>query len=142
LTKKVYQIIDANINRSREGLRVVEEVARFILEDSSLTKKLKEIRHAISNTAREEFNSNLLFSSRDSEGDIGASISLVSEGERYNTEEILNANVRRAQEAVRVLEEFGKVISSRSSQRFKAIRFELYKVEKELNEKLRCMNST
>jgi thiamine-phosphate pyrophosphorylase len=134
--KRIYQIIDANINRSREGLRVVEEVARFIIGDPSLTEKLKKIRHTISNIASEKFDSNLLLSSRDSEGDIGALISLGSEKERSGIREILSANMRRAQEAIRVLEEFGKVINSRGSQKFKTIRFELYKVEKEMNERL------
>ncbi|MFA6384789.1 MAG: hypothetical protein WCY10_05405, partial [Candidatus Omnitrophota bacterium] len=41
----ISRVIDANANRLKEGLRVCEEVARFILNDGRLTRGLKEIRH-------------------------------------------------------------------------------------------------
>ena len=69
--KNISRIIDANANRLKEGLRVCEEVARFILENRSLTRKLKGIRHSIDAIIKKKFSKYELLSQRDSSSDIG-----------------------------------------------------------------------
>jgi thiamine-phosphate pyrophosphorylase len=72
ITKDIYRIIDANLNRSREGLRVCEEIARFVLKSPSLTRELKTIRHRISDVARvRPVGQSVLSESRDSDRDVG-----------------------------------------------------------------------
>ena len=70
---KFYRIIDANINRASEGVRVLEDLARFYLEDKDLSKKLKEIRHGIRKEVMVFLPS--LLNARDSLGDVGAWVS-------------------------------------------------------------------
>ena len=136
MQEKIYRILDANLNRSSEGLRVVEDLVRFVLEDERLSKELKELRHKI----REEVKSLLpnyleLLKSRDSEKDVGKGSSFIEE-ERQGFKQVLAANMRRTEESLRVLEEFAKVINSQVGRIFKEIRFKVYSLEKEIGEKL------
>lgn len=136
MQEKIYRILDANLNRSSEGLRVVEDLVRFVLEDERLSKELKELRHKI----REEVKSLLpdyleLLKSRDSEKDVGKGSSFIEE-ERQDFKQVLAANMRRTEESLRVLEEFAKVINSQVGRIFKEIRFKVYSLEKEIGEKL------
>ena len=41
------RMIDASINRATEGLRVVEDFARFLLDDPHLTALTKDLRHEL-----------------------------------------------------------------------------------------------
>lgn len=132
IKEKWERIIDANANRAREGIRVIEEVARFILEDPSLTTKLKEIRHRITEYIREIDPDKELIFNRDSNSDIGAKISLKSEKNRLNLYQIVEANFKRTEEAIRVLEEFLKIFPEKQSNKFKDLRFEIYGIEKEV----------
>ncbi|HAW50323.1 TPA: thiamine phosphate synthase [bacterium] len=111
------RIIDANLNRTREGLRVVEDIARFILEDREITKKIKGIRHRIADLSPKK---TILF--RDIEGDIGRKI---EDYKKKDWKEILKANIKRTEEALRVLEEF-------LGEEFRKIRYEVYGIEKGL----------
>lgn len=136
MQEKIYRILDANLNRSSEGLRVVEDLVRFVLEDERLSKELKELRHKI----REEVKSLLpdyleLLKSRDSEKDVGKESSFIEE-ERQDFKQVLAANMRRTEESLRVLEEFAKAINSQVGRIFKEIRFKVYSLEKEIGEKL------
>ncbi|KPK42783.1 MAG: hypothetical protein AMJ78_01335 [Omnitrophica WOR_2 bacterium SM23_29] len=132
MKRKIYRIIDANLNRSREGLRVCEEIARFILNDKSLTKEFKALRHRITNCIR-DFPAQLgeIVSTRDAEGDVGRQ-SRPSENKRRNWKEIFLANLERVKESLRVLEEFSKLVDKKIADRFKKIRFKLYDIEKKL----------
>ena len=49
IPKDTLRIIDANINRIGEGVRVLEEFARMSLNDTDLTQQLKNIRHEVLN---------------------------------------------------------------------------------------------
>lgn len=129
--KQLYRIIDANANRAREGLRVVEEVARFVREKPDLTARLKGIRHDITRTLKTFPNGDLL-SARSSEEDVGRKLYQEEEGRRAGHEEIVRINMRRSEEAMRALEEFSKVIDSKLGQNFKDIRFQLYSLEKDI----------
>lgn len=130
----IYRILDANFNRASEGLRVVEEIARFILGDTSLVRSLKEVRHGLGETAKGLSPSLLEF--REPEKDIGASLTIASEDRRENICSIALANFRRTQEAVRVLEEFGKLVDEKQASYFKRLRFKLYGLEKDVKGKL------
>ncbi|MBU0600331.1 thiamine-phosphate pyrophosphorylase [bacterium] len=133
LKEKFKQIIDANANRAREGIRVIEEVARFILEDKDLTIRLKEIRHQITKYIKELNPDKPFIFSRESSSDLGAKINLDSEKKRFGLSCLIEANFKRVEEAIRVLEEFLKVYQEEESNKFKDLRFEVYQVEKELN---------
>ena len=132
--RQLYRIIDANANRAREGLRVVEEAIRFVLEEPDLTARLKGIRHDITRVLGTFPNGDLL-SARNSEEDVGRRLYQEEEGRRTGYEEIVRVNMRRTEEAIRALEEFSKVIDSRIGENFKDIRFQLYSLEKDLGRK-------
>lgn len=145
------RLIDANLNRLREGIRVVEDIARYILNDLPLASRLKTLRHR----ARID-NANLvdsLLQNRDIKNDI-LKKSTHSEIKRDSLRDIVMANFKRAQESARVLEEMFKLnfavdlressefsaesnIDSHESNAkstaiceiFKAIRYELYDIE-------------
>lgn len=129
--KTIYRVIDANLNRLREGLRVCEDTARFILSDESLAKRIKRLRHyassAISGSKQDLKN---IVKYRDSDADFGKSPQAL-EKKRKNISDVFIANFQRAKEAARVLEEFTKLINAKISDRFKKIRFRLYSLEKE-----------
>jgi D-beta-D-heptose 7-phosphate kinase/D-beta-D-heptose 1-phosphate adenosyltransferase len=125
----VRRIIDANINRVKEGLRVCEEITRFILNSRSLTLRLKESRHQIDAAAKNLGSRNLLLKERLSLSDVGKNI-YVNELKRGSLGDIFFANIQRAKESVRVLEEFSKLINVDSSLRFKKVRYKIYAIEK------------
>lgn len=123
------RIIDANINRAKEGLRVCEEITRFILEDRILTSELKGIRHKISVLLETLPGGKELIKERASKSDIGRDI-YAGELKRKNYQDIFFANIQRAKESVRVLEEFTKLESVKTAVAFKKIRYSLYEIEK------------
>ncbi|MDO8688466.1 MAG: thiamine phosphate synthase [Dehalococcoidia bacterium] len=124
------RMLDANLDRAREGLRVLEDIARFALNDSALSGRLKGLRHSLAM----ESSSIALLSARDIEGDTAAFLDTESEGTRSSMFSILEANSKRAQESLRVLEEVDKL--SPQGAPFKRIRFELYEIEKEMASRL------
>jgi thiamine-phosphate pyrophosphorylase len=130
--RNIYRIIDANLNRAREGIRVVEEVARLYLDDAKLSSHLKKLRHDLTKVAKKSFDLDLLLSFRDSMKDVGADSMSGLEKKRADIHSIVQANLRRSQEAARVLEEFGKLINPDSASFFKKIRFKIYTLEKEI----------
>ena len=121
----LYRVIDANLNRLKEGVRVIEDVARYVHNDKVLATKLKEIRHQ----SRIDDIQNLL-NSRDSVNDV-LRPTLSSEMNRDSLESIIVANYKRAQESSRVLEELYKIVDPTLSENFKSLRYALYQLEKE-----------
>ncbi len=121
----LYRVIDANLNRLKEGVRVIEDVARYVHNDKVLATKLKEIRHQ----SRIDDLQNLL-NSRDSVNDV-LRPTLSSEMNRDSLESIIVANYKRAQESSRVLEELYKIVDPTLSENFKSLRYALYQLEKE-----------
>lgn len=132
IKEKYERIIDANANRAREGMRVIEEISRFILEDIDLTTKLKEIRHKITEYIKELDPGKIFIFSRNSDSDVGAKINLKSEKNRLNLYQIVEANFKRVEEAIRVLEEFLKISQEEQSRKFKDLRFKVYEIEKKI----------
>ena len=125
LSPELYRVVDANINRLKEGIRVIEDIARYVNNDKDLASKLKSLRHQ-SNFAQLQ----KLLQSRDSENDVLRS-STKSEMNRESLEGIIVANYKRAQESSRVLEEMMKLYDAELSENFKYIRYSLYTLEKE-----------
>jgi thiamine-phosphate pyrophosphorylase len=125
------RIIDANLNRIGEGLRVLEEFARLSLNDAELTRPLKDMRHdmvAVAAGLQEQ-----LIGARDSEGDVGADMLVPGEGNQRDIAATIVANARRVQESLRVMEEIAKVPGlDLESDRYKKARFALYTIEKRL----------
>lgn len=137
--QNVWRIIDANLNRASEGLRVIEEVARFVVENGQLTAEIKQCRHRLVEICRHPaLRYDDLVMARDAEGDVGGAHTYSqSEGRRNDYKEIAVANIKRVQEAARVLEEFGKVICPEAGFAFKQFRFHTYTLEKSMAEVLR-----
>jgi len=131
IPKDILRIIDANLNRAGEGLRVLEEFARMSLNDKGLTQRLKNLRHQILLTDT-RFQERLLLA-RDAEGDIGADMKAVGQDALVDPQSIIVANARRVQESLRVLEETARVYNTGiDAGKYGKARFELYTVEKDL----------
>lgn len=128
-------MIDANINRLKEAMRVCEDVSRFVIDDYSLWLKFKKTRHAIFAACNKTIPLKILIQSRDIVKDVGKK-SIIQETRRKDYQEILSANLERAKESLRVLEEFSKVFRKKESEKFKKIRYEIYNLEKEAIKKL------
>ncbi len=127
------RIIDANLNRTGEGLRFLEDVARLELNDVALTRKLKVMRHQILESDW-AFQCRLL-GARNSESDVGIDIETPGEENQRELPIVVVANARRVQESLRVLEEIAKLPDTPPEldpQRFKQARFDLYTIEQTL----------
>ncbi len=125
MMKNNLRLIDANLNRLREGIRVVEDIYRYVFNDKATALLLKNLRHQ----SRISSIYDKLLESRDIQNDV-LKKSITSEQTREDLTSILIANFKRAQESARVLEEFGKLIDIETSENFKEIRYKLYHLEK------------
>lgn len=131
--RNIYTLIDANVNRAKEGLRVIEDVSRFILADKKTTPKLKSIRHAVDSAVKKiSPDRSALIKNRLSEDDIGRHSRNKGEFTRRDISDILASNFRRVQESFRVLEEITKLVSVPAAVIFKELRYKTYELEKEL----------
>ena|SRR3989338_2148075 len=137
MDKGIFRIIDANLNRILEGGRVCEEIMRFIVLDKNLTSRFKSLRHKVTGLAKKwKIKDDQLLGSRDSLADIGKP-SIKEELERRDYQDIFFANVQRAKESARVLEEFSKLENKAISAGFKDIRYRLYQIEKDSSSRFR-----
>ncbi|MBI4303983.1 MAG: thiamine phosphate synthase [Chloroflexi bacterium] len=137
ISRQTLRIIDASLNRIGEGLRLLEELARFTLNDAALTQQLKTMRHELLR-GDSAFNRQLL-QARGSETDVGIDMAVPGEKKEKELSLVLVANSRRVQESLRTLEELAKVpgaASSLDSEKFKHARFALYTLEQKLMSKL------
>lgn len=135
--KALLRIIDANANRCREGLRVVEDVFRLYLEDGGMSRSLKRLRHGLEGAMLALATPRELLEARDAAADPGARTMTASEDSRRDLAAVLRANFRRSQESLRVLEETSKVLRRGQAAAFKGLRFRCYAIEKELDGELR-----
>lgn len=126
---KVFRVIDANFNRCKEGLRVIEDIFRFILEDNALRKKTRAIRHALDEIKKNPKLRQNLLAARDVQKDSGKKVDYF-EIKRKNTSDILYVNIQRVKESLRVLEEFFKIIDKCNVPLLKKSRYELYEIER------------
>ncbi|MFA5308042.1 MAG: thiamine phosphate synthase [Dehalococcoidales bacterium] len=125
------RIIDANINRLGEGLRVLEEFARLTLNNTVLTQQLKDLRHRLVNIGGDLQKQ--LLQSRAADADVGSKMDSAGEDKSRDAAAIIIANARRAQESLRVMEEIAKMPGlGLDSEAYRKSRFELYTIEKTL----------
>ena len=127
-----YRIIDANLNRASEGIRVVEDIARFSYNNKEMASKLRSARHSL--RKKTDHLKDELLSSRDSVKDIGRVISSSNNlDKKDHVSNIINANFKRAEEATRSIEEVLKLTDYNLSKEVEQIRFFIYTLEKEYN---------
>jgi len=130
----VNRIIDANINRAKEGLRVCEDITRFILDNRQFTYALKKIRHELTSLSDSLMPKALLLKERSSADDVGRSLR-ANELKRSGMADIFLANIQRVKESIRVLEECSKLINVKVALNFKELRYKTYEIEKKIIEK-------
>lgn len=126
-------MMDANFNRAKEGLRVCEDICRFVLDAKSPTRGYKDVRHQLT----EVISSLKIFKviqSRDIRRDVGRQSTSV-EFRRKNAIDIFYANSQRTKESLRVLEEFAKLRNKRIAEGLKKIRYKVYALEKNVIER-------
>jgi thiamine-phosphate pyrophosphorylase len=129
--RAVYRIIDANFNRAREAIRVIEEFCRFALNSEPLTERAKQIRHELS-AAIGQLDAGSLLSSRDTLGDVGAGKTAENQLARSNLSDCLTAACKRLAEALRVLAEVIQPQNRLISETIEKLRFAAYTLEKDI----------
>ncbi|MBM4443959.1 MAG: thiamine phosphate synthase [Chloroflexi bacterium] len=131
------RLVDANLDRLGEGLRVLEDVSRFLLDDAALSRRLKALRHSLVKDLvplEQE-----LLAARRVAGDVGAPRSTAAVPHHEDLMALVTANSRRVQESIRVLEEFARLSGSpvaAKPARLQRLRFEVYELERELVSRL------
>lgn len=125
-----YRIIDANFNRCREALRVMEDFCRFALNCKLLTQRAKTLRHQLSKTI-EKLNTGKLISSRDVPGDVGINDS-VKQFARNNLKDCATFAAKRAAEALRTLAETTQLLNSSVAKAMEELRYKVYTLEKDI----------
>jgi thiamine-phosphate pyrophosphorylase len=127
LQPTIQRILDANLDRSREGLRIIEEWCRFGLDDGNLAQECKNLRQELAVWHTPE-----LRAARNTPGDVGTSLTHEGEEQRQSIEQLLIANFSRVQEALRVLEEYSKLVTGGMSSSCKQFRYRVYTLESQL----------
>ncbi len=136
------RILDASANRATEGLRVVEDYARFVLDDAHLTTKLKQLRHDLAQACNTLLG-NDRYPARDTQQDVGTTITTRSESKRIDAHGVCIASLERTKQSLRSLEEYSKVplpcreglgegSSDQAATKFESLRYQLYTLEKAL----------
>ena len=123
------RIIDANLNRVTEGLRVVEEHCRFGLNDRHLTARLKHLRHEVTAVVT-GLGQAALLAARDTPRDVGTEVTAAGEFHRRTSRELVQANWQRVQQGLRVLEEYVKLLSAEGAERLELLRYQTYTLAK------------
>lgn len=134
----IERIIDANINRAKEGLRVCEEIIRFTLQDHDLTADFKKIRHKINSLAKDLSGDKGFIESRNSLKDTGKNI-YINEFKRKDIRDIFFANIQRVKESIRVIEEFSKLVNITLARGFKKVRYGTYELEKKAAKRISAL---
>lgn len=123
----VYRIIDANGNRALEGLRVCEDIERFVREDKIAARRWKNLRHECSEALR-LLPRQKVISARKVHKDVGRE-STATEFQRDTVDDVFFANLQRVKESLRVLEECLKLIAKPVAQTMKDLRYQVYALE-------------
>src|SRR5258705_5619249 len=129
------RILDANANRARGALRVLEDYARFSLNHDGLSEQLKHLRHDLAEILKPHLSEAILH--RDVEGDVGTEIKTDAETRRESINDVITAAGKRLTEALRVLEEVLKTIDSPAAARTEKLRYTAYTLDKKIAATLR-----
>ena len=133
---RIYQIIDANLDRAREGLRVLEDWARFGLGEEKYVERIKNFRHILGKNHLEVYKQ-----SRNYIEDKCKGLAHQEQINRKNPEQIISSNSGRVQEALRVIEEFSRLHNHELSKIASEIRYEIYTIEIDLLRISKCKKS-
>jgi thiamine-phosphate pyrophosphorylase len=128
----VFRLLDANTNRAREALRVMEDYSRFILNDGPTSAALKQIRHDLTAIIPAD-----AIYSRDTPGDVGTVHKTAAEFVRQDLTAVVTAAGKRLGEALRAIEEFLKITSPADAAKVESIRYRVYDIEQRLAFSLR-----
>jgi thiamine-phosphate pyrophosphorylase len=129
------RLLDANSNRAREALRVVEDYARFVLDDAGLSSDLKDLRHELTEVTRAWSGEAILW--RDTPGDVGTAHKTQAELQRHDLADVLIAAGKRLGEALRAIEEYLKITSPADAAKVEAARYRFYDLEQRIARTLR-----
>jgi thiamine-phosphate pyrophosphorylase len=128
----LFRILDAAANRAAEGLRVVEDYVRFVLDDRCLTEATKQLRHdlvaAVQRLPRAERHA-----ARETLADVGTSVTTSSEAKREDVAAVVEASLKRVEEALRSLEEYGKVLDAAFAAAIVGLRYRTYTLERAID---------
>jgi len=128
--KSLYRILDANFNRAKEGLRVCEDLCRYVWDQKTLTRGLKDLRHELT-TIMAGLDFQKVLEARHIQGDVGRDTTR-SESKRKDIQAVFWANSQRVKESLRVLEEVTKLIDVNLSSKLKALRYKVYALEQKV----------
>lgn len=131
LSRETARIIDANLNRAREALRVMEDYVRFVLDDPASCAVLKQFRHDLRECVRGVSLDDLL-AARDTPGDVGTRISTDSERRRTDARDACVASAKRLSEALRTIEEYAKTFDADLPAAVESLRYRAYEVEQRI----------
>jgi thiamine-phosphate pyrophosphorylase len=123
----VYRILDANFNRAKEGLRVCEDLCRYVWNQKTLTRVFKDMRHDLTNILA-SLDILKTLEARHIQGDVGRATS-ISESKRKDLRAVFLANSQRVKESLRVLEEVVKLLDAGRSKKLKLLRYKVYALE-------------
>src|SRR5690349_4276533 len=127
-----FRILDAAANRAGEGLRVVEDYLRFVLDDRHLVSLVKQLRHDLAEVVSRIPAAERL-AARDTLADVGADISTASEARRDDPAGVVVASFKRIEQGLRSLEEYGKVLDPELAAHFEGLRYRAYTLERAVN---------
>jgi len=131
MERAVYRIIDANFNRAREAIRVIEEFCRFALNSDSLTERAKQLRHELS-AAIGKIDAGRLISCRDTLTDVGVGKTVDKQLVRSNLRDCFTASCKRLTEALRALAEMAQTQDKSVAETIEKLRFAAYGLERDI----------
>lgn len=131
MERAVYRIIDANFNRGREAIRVVEDYCRFALNSAPLTERAKQLRHELSG-AIDKLDAGRLIASRDTPGDVGVGQRVDKQLQRADLRDSFTAGCKRLTEALRTLAEVTQAINPEVAEAIEKLRYIAYTLEKDI----------
>jgi thiamine-phosphate pyrophosphorylase len=134
---RLIRVLDANFNRAREAARVLEDAARFLLDDALLTQAAKDLRHRLWSEVRSLPVAGDLSLGRDTPADVGTAMTAAAEQERAGSTDVVDAAFGRFSEAIRALEEYSKLLDPAVAGRLKQIRYDGYTLHTRLMRRLR-----
>jgi thiamine-phosphate pyrophosphorylase len=123
------RILDAAANRAGEGLRVVEDYLRFVLDDRHLTSHCKAIRHDLT-AVLSAFSSAERHAARETLADVGQDVSTAAERHRTHALAVVEANFKRVEQSLRSLEEFAKIADAATAHTLEQLRYRVYTLER------------
>ena len=128
--KALYRILDANFNRAKEGLRVCEDLCRYVWDQKTFTRTFKDIRHELTQIIA-GLDIQKALEARHIQGDVGRDTT-ISESKRVDIKAVFWANSQRVKESLRVLEEVTKLMDAKISSKLKVLRYKVYALEQKV----------